>query len=233
MHTTSIRAALAALLLACIVPAAQAGRPLQTEDAGILDRGDCEVEAVSSRWSGGGEPRMREHSVQVGCGVGGSTQLALATARSRDGESRADALALVGKTALREFTETQAGVVVAYRLAGARAKGGSFKHEATELRAVLSAALAADWLVHGNLGAARDEAAKQTSTIWSAALERTGVGPFDLLAEFFGDDRAAPWWNTGLRYTAIAQRLFFDASYGAQLRGGRPKLLTVGLKFAF
>jgi len=233
MNTIPLRAALSAFLLACVLPTAQAGRPLQTEDAGVLDRGDCEIESVGSRASGGGEPRLREYSVQLGCGIGARTQLAVAAARALDGETRSDAAALVGKTALRELTDTQAGVVIAYRLAGARAKGGSFRHEATELRAVLSAPLAEDWLFHGNLGTVRDEAAKQTSTIWSAALERTGLGPFDVMGEVFGDDRGAPWWNAGLRYTAIAQRLFFDPSYGAQMRSGRPKLLTVGLKFAF
>jgi hypothetical protein len=80
---------------------------------------------------------------------------------------------------------------------------------------------------------ARNETQRINRTVWSAAIERTGIGRYDLMAEVFGDDRSAPWWKTGLRYPAIASLLFVDVSYGAQLRGGRPKRLTAGLKYTF
>jgi hypothetical protein len=98
---------------------------------------------------------------------------------------------------------------------------------------VVSWAQAADWLPHANLGVAHHRIEHRSNTIWSAAIERTGIGPFDLMAEVYGDDRQAPWWNTGLRCTAIERRLFLDASYGAQMQTGRRKLATVGLKYAF
>lgn len=133
-----------------------------------------------------------------------------------------------------ELTDTQAGLTLAYTVPGARGGGRSFRHEATEIRAVLTAPLAAgDWLLHGNFGASRAEVERRNSTIWSAAVERVGLGRFDLMAEVFSDDRSAPWWNTGVRYTAVDQRLYLDASFGAQITRGRPKLLTVGLKYAF
>lgn len=229
-----IGAVLGALILATAGDAAFAGRPLQSEDAGVLGRGECEFEAAFRRESGVEAPSAREITGQVGCGVGVQTQLALALARSRSGATRGEGVALSGKTFLRELTETQAGLTLAYAIANARASGQSFRHESTEIKAVASAPLrGGDWLLHGNLGWSRAEGERQNSTLWSAAVERLGIGRFDLMAEVFGDDRSAPWWNTGLRYTAIEERLFIDASYGAQIARGRPKLVTVGLKYAF
>ncbi len=222
-----------AIALTTVATTALAGRPLQTEDAGVLGRGECEFEAAFRRESGVEAPSAREITGQVGCGVGVQTQLALALVRSRSGTTRGEGVAFSGKTFMRELSDTQAGMVLAYAIADARASGQSFRHESTEIKAVLSAPLADAWLLHGNLGWSRAESERQNSTIWSAAVERIGVGRFDLMAEVFGDDRSAPWWNTGLRYTVIDQRLFLDASYGAQIKRGRPKLLTIGLKLAF
>lgn len=222
-----------ALTLLGVTGAAIAGRPLQTEDAGVLGTSECETETVSSRESGGGSADLRETSLQIGCGIGWRTQLAIAGARARGADGRSDALAVVGKTWLRELTDAQTGLTVAYAFTSGRAAGGSYRYQATEVKAVVSSPLAADWLLHANLGVARDRTERRSSTIWSAAIERTGIGPFDLMAEAFGDDRQAPWWNTGLRYTAIDRCLFLDASYGARMQTGRRKLVTVGLKYAF
>ncbi len=225
---------LTALALASASAVAVAGRPLQSEDAGVLDQAECEFEAAWGHESGGDASKSRTAAAQVGCGIGAQTQLALGLARSRSGDSRGDGVALTGKTFLRPLTDTDAGWVLAYALSAARASGQSFRHDASEIKAVISVPLPLDnWLAHGNLGWTRSETERQNSTIWSAAVERTGLGRFDLMAEFFGDDRSAPWWNTGVRYTAIDKKLFVDASYGAGMSGARPKRLTIGLKYAF
>lgn len=228
----TIRTLLLAGLLAGLTSAAQAGRPLITEDAGVLDARDCELELVGSRERAGGDvPTVRGAGAQLGCGVGLSTQVALFAGRARADGERADALALVGKTALRALTETQGGVVIAWSVGGERS-GGSFRHETTELKAVFTQPVD-QWLLHANLGWTRSESARQNGTLWSVAAERTGLGPFDAMAEVFGDDRDEPWLNAGLRWTAIADRLFVDASYGVQMNSARARLATIGLKFAF
>lgn len=71
---------LAATALAMAVAApSHAGRPLQTEEAGVFERADCELEGASARLKLSGLS-AREHSLQIGCGVGAATQLALAVA---------------------------------------------------------------------------------------------------------------------------------------------------------
>lgn len=228
----TFRPLLLAGLLAGLTSAAHAGRPLITEDAGVLDARDCELELVGSRERAGADlPTARSASAQLGCGIGRSTQVALLAGRAKADGERADVLALVGKTALRTLTDTQGGAVIAWSVGGERS-GGSFKHETTELKAVYTQPVD-QWLLHANLGWARSESARQNSTLWSVAAERTGLGPFDAMAEVAGDDRDDPWLNAGLRWTAITDRLFVDASYGVQMNSARAKLATIGLKFAF
>ncbi len=223
---------LAAALALAWMPPAQAGRPLQTEDAAVLERGDCEIELVAAQERAATLPPVRGGSAQFGCGVGLQTQAAVFGGRSRVEGQRSDTLALVGKTALRKLTEDSLGVTVAWGLGATRETGSSFEHEDTQLKLVLTQPLA-DWLLHANLGWARSQAARSDSTLWSLAAERSGLGPLDAMAEVFGDDRSAPWINAGLRWNAIPGKLFVDGSYGVQLKRERGRLLTLGLKIAF
>lgn len=212
--------------------AALAGRPLVTEDAGVLGRGDCELELVGAREGVRGEPAARGASAQIGCGIGLNTQIALSGARSHLAGERSEDVALVGKTALRELTDQQTGVVIAWSASATRPGSGRLRHEGSEVKAVVTHPVQ-DWLLHANLGWSRSQADKLNSTIWSVAAERTGLGPVDGMAEVFGDDRSAPWVNAALRWTLKPETLFVDASYGVQMNGARARLATVGLKYAF
>lgn len=93
--------------------------------------------------------------------------------------------------------------------------------------------LPAELTLHANLGHARDEIGKQRSTTWGLALEHAGFGPVAPMAEFFGDDREPAWWNLGLRWTAVPERVFVDFSYGRQMSSAQPRMLTAGFKIAF
>jgi hypothetical protein len=46
------------------------------------------------------------------------------------------------------------------------------------------------------------------------------------------DHRREPWLQTGLRWTATADRLFIDGGIGARTSGPHPVTLTLGLKVA-
>mgnify|MGYP006335608167 CR=1 FL=1 len=228
---------LIAALLGTVLPqAAHAGRPLQTEDAGVLDRADCEVEGFTARTSAFGVS-VRENALQLGCGVGASTQMAVAVARAKEEGVSARALELNGKTGLWQGAAAKDGeppaLALAYAFGWARVSGDKTRHAATELNLAYSRPLGADLTMHANLGHARDEIAKTRATTWGLAFEHAGVGAVAPMAELFGDDRDAPWWNLGLRVTALPEKLFIDASYGRQMTSGRPTLWSAGFKAAF
>lgn len=219
-------------VLAC--GAAHAGRPLVAEDAGVLERGDCEFEGVASRLSLEG-PTAATGLLQVACGVGLRTQLAgtLGTTRS-EGEHSLQAAAS-GKTALRSLTDEQAGVALAYSFIGARPSGMGWRYDLTTLLGVVTVPVHKDLLLHGNLGASYSRIDRETSAIWAAAAEFLQVGDtaLDLMAETFGTQRDPLWLNFGLRYTVVPEQFTVNASFGAQGGSERAKLATLGFKLNF
>jgi hypothetical protein len=228
--TFSGRFLIAAASVLILSSPAWAGRPLVTEDAGVLNRGECELESFAGRTR---EPTVRLQWVQVGCGTGFNTQLAVGAGREKSDEGRATTGALTGKTFVRELTDEQAGFVFAYTLAGAKQHSDSFGHENTELKAVVTVPRG-DWLFHGNLGWERSHVERSTHTLFALAVERSGaLGPVDLMAEVFGDDSEAAWVQLGARWAVIPERVFIDGSWGIQTNSERSKQVTVGVKFAF
>lgn len=227
--TLTVAAALAVLAS----QPALAGRPLQTEDAGVLEAKACEVEGVWGRAKASGLPSARETSLQFGCGWGYNSQLALAVARASSGGAHANGARLGGKTQLWSNEAKEPTVfTLAYGLTAADVPGSGWKHAATDINAVLSTPVAGMTL-HANLGWSRDQLASSSATSWGVALEHPGFGSVAPMAELFGDEDNAPWWNLGLRWTVVPDKTYLDLSYGRQMITGRPSMLTVGFKFAF
>lgn len=227
------RAALAiAAALAC--GPVYAGRPLVTEDAGVLERGDCEIEGIGSRLSAAGAA-ARTGQLQLSCGIGLQTQIQGAIATSSIEGERGTLAAASGKTYLRELTDEQAGFTLAYSFAGARPNGMGWQYDVTALLGVATVPLRKDVLLHANLGASYSRAERDTTAIWAGAVEflQVGATAFDLMAEAFGTQRDPLWLNLGVRYTVVPERVSVNASFGAQGGSERAKLATLGFKLNF
>ena len=209
--------------------AAHAGRPLQTEDAGVIERGACELEGFVQRQSADAEPSVRVGSLQLSCGLPANTQLGVQFQREHASGEHGDSWGVVGKTALVPLAADSAGLTLAYGMRARCAASGSSLRYADHFLNLVATVPTGPWLLHGNLGTAHDHLARLDSTTWAALSAPASVG-CDAMAEVYGDDRAAPWWNLGLRYTAIAARLFLDASYGRQIDSARARLVSVGFK---
>ena len=223
---------LCALALALPALCAHAGRPLATEDAGVLERGDCEWESFTARTHERSSASLRTLSTQVGCGVGASSQLALAVARESGGASHTNALTLGGKTGLIEGKDDGAGVTLAWSLAAGKQTGAALRHEHTALNLVVSKALAKKLTVHANLGLAHSKSAKQSAVTWNLAAEYALGNGVDVMGEFYGEQHSKPWLGAGLRW-AVTEKFNLDASYALQSGAARAKLFTLGAKLAF
>jgi hypothetical protein len=209
---------------------ASAARPLVTDDAGVLDRGDCEVEAVWGRDRMAGTSAF-DQSLQAGCGVGAGLQVAAAVSRARADGATASGTALLGKASL--WDSDSAALSLSAAVDWAREPGAGSRHAGTALTLIHSRSGPAGTTWHLNLGHARDEITPQRSTTWGVALEGPGDRAVAAMAELYGDDRSAPWWNVGLRWTAVPDRVWLDAGFGQQIHGERPQRLSVGVKLAF
>lgn len=210
---------------------AQAGRPLQTDDAGVVERGACEIEAAGSRDSAAGNVRHLS-TVQLACGAPASSELAAAAYRWRDAGATAHAIELGGKTQLSSSGPSSA-LSLSYGVAWARPDSQSWRHAATRVGVVHTRSLPGDSTLHVNLGHVRHQEDRRSATTWGIALEHAGAAALVPMAELVGDDRNAPCWNLGLRWTPFSIPLSFDMAYGQQLTAGRPRVLAIGLTQAF
>lgn len=212
---------------------AQAGRPLQTEDAAVLERGACEVELVAARERAEATPTAEAGRAQFGCGIGLRSQFAVYGGRERGGGERTDLAGVVGKTWLRELTEDQTGFTLAWAAGYLRPRGGGFDRDGYEVRGVVTHPIG-PWLLHANVGWLRDETGDSDATVWGAAVERLGVlGPLDAMIEVFGESGEKAWANAGLRWNALPGKLSVDGSVGRQMGRDGGTLITVGMKLEF
>ena len=121
----AVRIVCAALLLGA--GAAHAGRPLQTEDAGVIERGECELEGFVQRQSADAEPSVRVGSLQLSCGLPANTQLGVQFQREHASGEHGNSWGVVGKSALVPLAADSAGLTLAYG-ARARASGSSLRY---------------------------------------------------------------------------------------------------------
>ncbi|MFT3956506.1 MAG: hypothetical protein QM722_19620 [Piscinibacter sp.] len=211
---------------------AHAGRPLATEDADFLDRGQCEAEGFVARAAASGEPALRGWTLQGSCGVGANTQLALAVSRSRSDGASGSGLLFGGKTGILPREGDGLGLTLAWGLVGAKAAGGSMEHELSYLNLVATRELSPGWTGHANLGWLRSESADASSTTWNLAIEKSIGNGVDLMGEVYGDDRSDEWLGLGVRWAA-SDKLSLNASWATQNGTPRARLWTLGFKFAF
>lgn len=222
------------LLTLLAAGAAHAGRPLQTEDAGVLDAGGCEVEGAHERLRVSGAT-ARDTALTLNCGIGWRSQLGITGSRSSaDGDS-ASGTALSGKTRLWSADGEGPALTLAWSLGWARA-AGSWQH-AEDLARLVWSMPAGPGTLHLNLGHARDRLGHTSSTPWGVGWEHGGfqAGGLTLapMAEVYGDGRGGHAWNVALRATLVPEKLFIDGSYGRQTGSVGARLVTVGFKVAF
>lgn len=218
--------------LLALAGTAHAGRPLATEDADFLSRGQCEAEGFIGRASASGEPATRGWTLQGSCGIGMSTQLALAASRSRSDGITGSGLLFGGKTGLLPREGDALGLTLAWGLFGEKPQGGSMAHELSYLNLVATRELSPGWTGHANLGWLRSESADASSTTWNLAIERSLGNGIELMGEVYGDDRSDEWLGLGARWAA-SDRLSLNASWATQNDSPRIRLWTLGFKYAF
>lgn len=232
MNKFEPRSAVAAALL-CSAIACHAGRPLATEDTDILDQKECEWESFVAHETSGANSGVDGGTTQIGCGLGYSTQLALAYSRARSAGLSAQGLSLVGKIGLIERKDDAMGLTLAWTLGSEKAPGSSsFKHEVSQLILVATMELAESLTTHANLGWIHTKTARASSTTWNLAAEYALAVGCDSMAEVYGDDRTKPWLGAGIRW-AVTQQFSVNASYSVQRETARSQLWTVGFNLGF
>lgn len=214
--------ATAALVAAAPVAPVQAARPLNTDDARIVDAGACQLEAwVRS------QPGRQERWALPGCNVTGNLELTLGGGRERDDtSSHALALVLQGKTILRPLQTNGMGWGVAVGIARDSINGSNDPYVYLPVTWSLRDDRS---FIHLNLGARRDGAGRRTLGTWGLGLEQPLTESVGAIGEVYQQDRSRALFQLGGRFWLVAERVQIDATVGNRLGGGQ-RWFSLGLR---
>lgn len=209
------------LLALLLLPlAAQAGRPLSTEDASTLDDRACQVEAWVDRTRG----NVTDAFLVPACSAF-DTEFQLGVARTREGgASYTSATFFQGKHAFRSVDDGDWGVGLVVGLARALRREERNDWGDPYLIVPFSVGLGGDKdtraLLHLNLGTTRNRAEGRYLTLWGAAVEKPVTERLTLLAEAFGENTRDPFLRAGGRF-ALFEKFDIDLTYVTRAGGAR------------
>ncbi len=221
--------ALPTLLLFAAAPA-WAARPFVTDDARLTTAGSCQLES----WA-----RLYRHSTELwalpACNPTGNLELTVGGGHaSTDSAGTSDDYVLQLKTLARPLRTNDWGVGLAM---------GTIRHPQvnpgpnllgnTYVYVPFSASFADDRLVlHVNLGWLRDKATQRHQWTWGLGSEINLSPHWTLVAESFGTDAGASYWQTGARYHLMPGLWQLDSTVGRQFGGPTDtQWLSFGLRF--
>jgi hypothetical protein len=217
------------LIAWCLLPTSPcfAARPLNTDDANIVDENGCQLEtwtkrqvAASSQWA------------MPACNWGRDVEWTLGAARLAD-----DA---VGANQWRAFQAKKRwqsladhGLGIASAVGVVRTYPNSPSHDYF-LNLPVSVSLERERYIHLNAGFIVHHATSQTHATWGVGAELPVTPSWIAIAETYGETQQNTAYQMGLRFWAVPQKVQIDTTYGNQF--GTPvgqRWLTVGLRLMF
>jgi hypothetical protein len=216
---------LALLGAALLAPhAAQAARPMMTDDARITDAKACQLESWVKK-----NPDSTEWWALPACNFTGNLELTVGGALTREaGHSRTTDTVIQGKTLFRTLEADGWGIGLAAGTVGRP------QADARDWYAYVPASFSfADEavVIHGNLGWQRAGDVRRERLTWGLGSEtRLGENTW-LIAEVFGENQGKPFHQLGLRHWLVTDRIQIDATYGDRNgRSGGERWFSVGLR---
>lgn len=219
-----------ALLAALVVAPAQADRPLTSETADVVERGQCVLDSAARRLRESGAPRVESIGGVLGCGLFEGTQMLLGVQHARSAGSSAQAVTLGGKSNLVEVKAGQTGFGLAYLLGSVKAPGANYRLDSVSVVGLASRELRAGLLGHANLGVSRSRIDSRTSALWSLGVETTADLSF--AADLYGESGSRPSVSVGTGYT-FRPGWSVNFVLAKSLEAPRGHEASVGLRIAY
>lgn len=220
--------AVLAIALAAAVGSAHAGRPLDTEDATILDEGWCQLES----WVFGSRSTTRYWLVPA-CSPFGNLELQLGYAREQpdDAPGHNDYL-LQAKTLLKPLEPNEWGFGLS--ASAVRAGGGEDRTWGYTALFIASRSLADDRVrLHGNAGALYTQRTRRTSGLWGLAGEFDVTERVTVLGEVVGVSGEGRLAQVGGRVWLVPERVSLDGTVGrSDFSGSTETIFTFGIYLA-
>lgn len=215
------------IFFALLLPtAAQAGRPLSTEDASTLDDGRCQVEAWIDR----------SNTTSTGwfvpaCNAGAGIEWQVGFARTHEGGSH-------------RFTDGYAQAKKVLKpIAGDSPWGlglvaGVNRHATYELRKgwehpyfVIPLSIAiGEAVIHLNAGWSRDREQRRDVALWGIAFEKPVATNLTFVTEAYGENATKPFLRLGGRISIVKDVLDADLTWVTRSGGERnERFVSLGL----
>lgn len=208
-----MRFAACALLMLANIQSAQAGRPIETDDASAAEFRTCQLDfwTESSR-------ELRQDNFNGGCNLLGQGEFSLGLGRVHGNQEDQLLSSLGYKHIFQDFTSDSPGFGLAASREWGRLKSTNESSQETLLTTIASVPLRGeDLLLHLNLGYLQysDQTQNDNSIFKAAALDYSLNERIGFSVETYSGVEDALSWRIGARYTLIPDFLQIDASYGS------------------
>jgi hypothetical protein len=226
--SAALRAAVA-LSLGVVVLAAHAARPMVTDDARIVDAKSCQVESWIKK-----NRDSTEYWAVPACNFTGNLELSVGGARVSDAEgTRTSDVVFQGKTLLKPLEPNGWGIGLAF---------GNMRHLTSSDDSHLIGDLYAyvpvsfsfkdDRVVfHTNVGWLHEKEDKRHRLTWGVGSEAQLAERTWLIAETFGQNQGKPFFQIGVRYWLVPDRVQIDTTYGNRFgNSSEERWFSIGLR---
>jgi len=218
-----------ALLLLLFSPAAFAARPFMTDDARITTDHSCQLESWLRVY-----PKSTELWALPACNFTGNLEITAGGGHARYDESpSSNDYVLQAKTVLKTLETGGYGIALAVGKTqhpgsdlGPNGLGNTYAYVPVSFSFLEDKAL-----VHTNLGWLRDRLTERDNLTWGVGSEYAIYKRLSLMAETFGDNRASPFWQAGIRTFLVPDRVQIDGTVGKQWNGDRDtRWFSIGIR---
>lgn len=218
------------LVLLLGTSSALAARPFVTDDARLTNAGNCQLESWARIY-----PESRELWALPACNPTGNLEFTFGAGGAHThGQPASSDFVFQLKTLLKPLERNDWGVGLA---------AGKVQHPGVNpgpnqlgnhyAYVPLSMSLADDSIIiHGNLGWLHDKESRKESMTWGLGSEVVMNPRLLGILEVFGDERARPFAQIGVRYSIVPNLFQIDATLGRQLDGIREhRWISFGIRY--
>lgn len=228
------RVATCTLLMFATMQLAQAGRPIETDDASVTAHRTCQLDFWTET-----SLEVRQDNFNGGCNFLGNGEFSLGLGAVHGNQEDQTLSSLGYKHIFKHFTDSTAGYGLAASREWGRLKSTDESSQETLLTTIASVPLRGeDLLLHLNLGYLqyRDQIQSDNSVFKAAALDYSFNERIGFSVETFSGVEDSLSRRVGARYTLIPDFLQIDASYGSDygtFQGARAFTVGFGITPGF
>ncbi len=218
-------------LLACTSQMAHAARPFVTDDARLTRSGHCQLETWLRSYADSQEawalPACNpQGNLEFTVGGGAFRQDDASASNSRD-------YVLQFKTLLQPMASQQWGIgLAAGKIMHPDINPGPNQFGNQYVYMPASYAFDNEVVLHVNVGVLRDNGRQRLKSTYGLGAELPLKTQLQGIVEVYGDDRQAPFFQLGVRYSLMPDRLQIDTTLGQQVQGnGDTRWWSLGLRY--